>query len=99
MKSKSKSNIKINDNYMDSEFVANEAVVPEIDEETKKKMEDDELFQKENKKLKDKFVKTLSSGSKSNLDAENQINLAKYANVSIVTEREWRKLVGMYNTI
>lgn len=35
------------------------------------------------------------------MDIETQIDndMPKYSNISIVSEREWRKLVGMYNAI
>jgi hypothetical protein len=56
---------------------------------------------REHNKLKEKFVKTLSqqSGRDDGKAVLDQKLLDKYQHVSTVSEREWRKLVGMYNTI
>lgn len=105
---------KIQDNYMDSEFKNGKAVLdsekwdnPNEDEgDISNKKLADKLMRRqirEHNKLKEKFVKTLSNNSKGNEDdgktVLDPLLLKKYQNVSSVSEREWRKLVGMYNTI
>ena len=45
---KGKQSILINDNYMDQTFVKNEVVHVEMDEETKRQKEEEEILEKEN---------------------------------------------------
>ena len=105
---------KILDNYMDSEFKNNQAVLeqekwdnPNDDEgDVSNKKLAEKLMRRQirqHNKIKEKFVKTLSSNADRNEnDGKGVLDeklLQKYQHVSTVSEREWRKLVGMYNTI
>jgi hypothetical protein len=55
---------------------------------------------REHMSLKAKFVKSLAPKPEGDVSTALSPSLiTKYQHVSTVSEREWRKLVGMYNTI
>mmetsp|Transcript_6705 Transcript_6705/g.11259 ORF Transcript_6705/g.11259 Transcript_6705/m.11259 type:complete len:206 (+) Transcript_6705:615-1232(+) len=84
LKSKGKGmGIHINDKYMDSQFTNS---ISELDPQLREARLQEEALMREMEDCKNRFVKTLSQES-------------RLQEVSVISEREWRKLVGMHNTI